>query len=302
MRLGFSLVVLLNVVVATPAAAAANEFIIGPDGAVDVTVNGKPARMLFRGVGSSTLILNPENAKRLGVKTGIIKFPIRYRVGPHRINGKSGVTRYSVGGKQVKRRVGWFERDVAAGFDGLLGPVAIDYPIVTQRLRAPVAGEKAITFYASNFGYNGVGVVFRGKPFTYMMFDPTAPTSIINAPFANEIAPGLRGHFEGDVHERVVAFGVSRPVRNIEFGKPWIIGTAAANISLYRADVRTLPGEKTDTIPDKAPDPDEIIVLAPGQIDNRQRYIIVGADALSRCSSISFDKPKRQITLRCVPN
>ena len=302
MRLGFSLVVLLNVFVATSATAATNEFIIEPDGAVDVTVNGKPARMLFRGVGSSTLILNPENAKRLGVRTGIIKFPIRYRVGPHRINGKSGVTHYSVGGKQVKRRVGWFERDVAAGFDGLLGPVAIDYPIVTQRLRAPVAGEKAITFYASNFGYNGVGVVFRGKPFTYMMFDPTAPTSIINAPFANEIAPGLRGHFEGDVHERVVAFGVSRPVRSIEFGKPWMIGTAAANISLYRADVRTLPGEKTDTIPDKAPDPDEIIVLAPGQIDNRQRYIIVGADALSHCSSISFDKPKRQITLRCVPN
>jgi hypothetical protein len=287
---------------ATPALATANEFMIAPDGAVEATVNGKPTRMLFRGVGSSTAILNPSSAERLGIRTGLIKFPIRYRVGPHRINGKSGVTRYSVGGKQVKRRVGWFERDVAAGFDGLLGPMAIEFPIVTQRLRAPVAGEKTITFYASNFGYNGVGVVFRGKPLTYMMFDPTAPTSIINAPFANEIASGLRGHFEGVVHEGVVAFGVSRPVRNIEFGKPWMIGTAALNISLYRADVRTLPGEKTDSIPDKAPDPDEIIVVAPGQIDNRPRYVIVGADALSRCSSISFDKPKRQITLRCVPN
>ena len=302
MRLVLCLVALLNVLVATAAAAATNEFIIEPDGAVEVTVNGKPTRMLFRGVGSSTLILNPEDAKRLDIKTGIIKFPIRYRVGPHRINGKSGVTRYSVGSKLVKRRVGWFERDVAAGFDGLLGPMAIDYPIVTQRLRAPVVGEKTITFSASNFGYNGVGVVFRGKPFTYMMFDPSAPTSIINAPFANEMVPHLRGHFEGDVHERVVAFGVSRPVRNIEFGKPWIIGTAAANISLYRADVRTLPGEKTDTIPDKEPDPDEIIVVAAGQIDKRPRYLIVGADALSRCSSIRFDKPKRQITLWCVPN
>ncbi|MFM9851417.1 MAG: hypothetical protein ACKVOJ_01235 [Sphingomonadaceae bacterium] len=141
----------------TPARAASDEFIIGPDGAVDAIVNGKPAHMLFRGVGSSTAILNPSSAERFAIKRGLIKFPIRYRIGPIRINGKSGVTRYAVGGREVKRRVGWFERDVASGFDGVLGPAAIEYPIVTQRLRAPVTNEKTITFYASSFGYNGVG-------------------------------------------------------------------------------------------------------------------------------------------------
>ncbi len=294
--------ILCSLLLATsPALAAGDEFVIGPDGVVEAVVNGKPAHMLFRGVGSSTAILNPASAERFGVKTGIIKFPIQYRVGPYRINGKSGVTRYAVGGREIKRRVGWFDRDVAPGFDGLLGPMAIDYPVVTQRLRNPIAGEKAITFYMSSFGYNGVGVYFRAKPFSYLIFDPTAPTTIINAPFANELAPHLRGHFEGAVQERIVAFGVSRPVRNIEFGTPWMLGTPALHIPLHRADVRTQPGEKTDTIPDQVPDPDEIIVVAPGQIDKRPRYVVIGADALRQCSSITFDKPKRQIRLNCVP-
>jgi hypothetical protein len=253
-------------------------------------------------VGSSTAIFNPASAGRFGIKTGILKFSIHYRVGPHRINGKSGVTRYSVNGKEIKRRVGWFDREVAPGFDGLLGPLAIDYPIVSQRLRAPVAGERPIVFNMANFGYTGVGVVFRGRPFSYIIFDPIAPTTIINAPLANEIAPHLRGHFEGPVHDRVVAFNVSRPVRNIEFGIPFMLGTPALHIPVLRADVRTLPGEKTGSIPDQDPDPDEIIVVANGKADNRPRYIVVGGDALSRCSSISFDKPKRQITLRCAPN
>jgi hypothetical protein len=290
----------LGLLVTTPAMAATGEFIVGPDGAIDAVVNGKPAHMLFRGVGSSTAILNPASAARLGMKTGIIKFPIHYRIGPIRINGKSGVTRYSVNGHEVKRRVGWFERDVAPGFDGLLGPMAIDFPIVTQRLRPPVVGEKAIIFNMSNFGYDGVGVFFRARPFSYLLFDPSAPTTIINAPFANELAPHFRGHFEGPRYDRVIAFGVSRPVRNIEFGTPFWFGTPTLGVPLHRADVRTFPGEKTDSIPDQEPDPDEIIVVAPGQVDNRPRYIVVGADALSRCSSISFDKPKRQIILRCL--
>ncbi len=294
------LIASLMLLASAPTVAVEGEFVIEPGGAVDAVVNGKSAQMLFRGVGSSTAILNPSSAARFGIKTGIIKFPIQYRVGPNRINGRSGVTRYAVGGREIKRRVGWFERDVAPGFDGVLGPMAIDFPIVTQRLRVPVAGEKTIIFSASSFGYNGVGIVFRSKPLTYMMFDPSAPTSIINAPFANEIAPHLRGHFDGPVHDRVVAFGVSRPVRNIEFGTPWMIGTPALHIPLTRADVRTLPGEKTDTIPEQEPDPDEIMVVAPGQIDNRPRYLIVGADALSNCSSITFDKPKRQIRLSCA--
>lgn len=302
MRLFSCLAVFPILIAALPAVAATNEFVVGPDGAVDIVVNGKPARMLFRGVGSSTAIFNPASAERLGIKTGIIKISIRYRIGPHRINGKSGVTRYSVNGRQVKRRVGWFDRDVAAGFDGLLGPMAIDYPIVTQRLRAPVAGEETVVFRASNFGYNGVGVVFRGKPFSYLIFDPIAPTTIINAPLANEIAAPLRGHFEGPVLDRVIAFGVSRPVRNIEFGIPFKLGTQTQHIAIHRADVRILPGEKTGSIPDQAPDPDEINVVANGTANKRARYMVVGADALKRCSSISFDKPKRQITLRCVPN
>jgi hypothetical protein len=291
----------LLLLVAPPVKAANDELIIGPDGALDAIVNGKPAHMLFRGVGSSTAILNPSSAERFGLKTGIIKFPIQYRVGPNRINGKSGVTRYTVGGRAIKRRVGWFERDVAPGFDGLLGPMAIDYPIVTQRLRPSVAGERDIIFNMGSLGYSGVGVFFRAKPFTYLIFDPTAPTTIINAPFANELARILRGHFEGTVHDRVVAFGVSRPVRNIEFGTPLMLGVSPLSIPLHRADVRTLPGEATDAIPEQEPDPDEIIVVAPGQVDNRPRYIVVGADALRNCSSITFDKRKRQIRLSCVP-
>jgi len=278
--------------------ASDDAFIIEPDAVVTASVNGRPARLLLRGVGSSAPILNAKSAGAFGIEPAFIRSAINFRVGPVRVNGRNGVATYEIGGRKQKRRVGWFEREIAPGYDGLLGPMAIPHPIVTMRLRPPRPGEQVVTLGLSTFGYLGAGVVLRSKPLTILQFDPFTPTTVANAPFASEAAGPLRGYFVGEIHSREIALGVARPVRTLEFEKPF--GFGAFKIS--RTEVRLQDWGRTDSIPNAAPDPDEIIVSALNKNDKRLRFVIAGADALNNCSSITFDKPKRQIRLSCTPS
>jgi hypothetical protein len=281
---------------ASPVNGSETEFVVEPDATVEAIFNGHRARMLVRGVGSSVPLLNPQSTAKFGLKPAFIRSGIWFRIGPARINGKNGVARFVIGGREQKRRVGWFERDIAPGYDGLLGPLAFAHPVVTMRLRTPRAGEQPITFGLATFGYFGAGVVLRLNPLTMMQFDPTSPSTIANAPFASEASGPLHGHFVSEVHSRLIALGVSRPVRTLRFDKPLIFG----GLKVDQTDVRMHDWGGTDSIPEAAPDPDEIIVSALSQNDKRLRFIIVGADALRNCSSITFDKHKRQIRLSCA--
>lgn len=279
----------------SPVNGADGEFIVEPNATVDATFNGQTARMLVRGVGSTVPLLNPQSASDFGIKPAFIRSRISFKVGPTRVNGKNGTARYIIGGREQKRRIGWFERDIAPGYDGLLGPLAFSHPVVTMRLRAAMPGEQVITLGLSNLGYFGAGVVIRRKPLTFVQFDPASPTTITNAMLANELAGSQRGHFVSGVHMRMIALGISRPVRTLQFGTPLTFGA----LKIERTDVRMQDTGSTNSIPDEAPDPDEIIVSALSEKDKRLRYIILGADALRTCSSITFDKPKRQIRLSC---
>jgi len=291
-----ALLVATLLVVSVPAEASDEAFIVEPDAVVTASVNGRPARFLFRGVGSSVPILNAKSAEAFGIEPAFIRSGINFRVGPVRVNGRNGVATYAIGGREQKHRVGWFEREIAPGFDGMVGPMAIAHPVVTMRLRAPQPNEQIVTLGLSTFGYLGAGVVLRQKPLTVLQFDPFAATTVANAPFATEAAVPLRAYFVGEVHAREIALGVSRPVRTLEFGNPFAFGP----FRIDRTEVRLQDWGRTDSIPDAAPDPDEIIVSALDKNDKRLRFIIAGGDALSNCSAITFDKPKRQIRLSCA--
>jgi hypothetical protein len=86
-------------------------------------------------------------------------------------------------------------------------------------------------------------------------------------------------------------------VRTLQFDTPLTFGA----LRIDQTDVRTQDWGSTSSIPEEASDSDEIIVSALSKNDKRLRFIIVGADALSNCSSITFDKRQRQIRLSCVP-
>jgi hypothetical protein len=284
-------------IASSPAFGAEDEFVVEPNATVVATFNGHPARMLVRGVGSTVPLLNPQRAVDFGLKPAFIRSGIWFQIGPTRVKGRNGVARYVIGGREQKRRIGWFERDIAPGYDGLLGPLAFAHPVVTMRLRARSPGEQIITRGLSTLGYFGVGVVLRLKPLTVVQFDPASPTTVANAMMANELAGSLRGHFVGGVHSRMIALGVSRPVRTLQFDTPLQMD----GLRIAQTEVRMQDTGSTNSIPDEAPDPDEIIVSALSKNDKRLRFIILGADALRNCSSITFDKPQRQIRLSCVP-
>jgi hypothetical protein len=291
------IVALTLTLASSPVNGANDEFVVEPNATVEAIFNGHPARMLVRGVGSTVPLLNPQSAADFGLKPAFIRSGIGFRVGPTLIKGKNGVARYMIDGMEQKRRIGWFERDIAPGYDGLLGPLAFSHPVVTMRLRAPRAGEQPVTLGLSTFGYFGAGVVLRVKPLTMMQFDPGSQTTIANAPFASELSGPLHGHFISEVHSRLIALGVSRRVRTLQFDTPLTFGA----LRIDHTAVRMQDWGSTSSIPEEASDSDEIIVSALSKNDKRLRFIILGADALSNCSSITFDKRQRQIRLSCVP-
>ncbi len=89
--------------------------------------------------------------------------------------------------------------------------------------------------------------------------------------------------------------GFARPVRTMEFARPVMAG----GLQLLKFVVRTQDTGSTIAIPDETSDPDEIVVSAKGRGKPLQR-INVGTASLIGCSTLTFDKVRKEIRLSCL--
>jgi hypothetical protein len=280
---------------AAPSHDGGNELVVGSNGVVNATVNGHAARLLLSGDGSSAPVFNPEAAARLGLKAGWVGVAVK--VGPVTVNGRTAVARLSVGDAPFKRRVAWFERSIAPGLDGMIGPSSLKQPVVTFVIHPAVSGEREFTVPLIDKGYQGLGTVTAEHATMLVQFDVGRATSLATAAAANDIALRHGGAFVGVMQQATMRLGVDRPVRAMELARPFVLGP----LRLNRLDVRTSDYGSTSAIPDKAADPDEIVVTAKGKPGRAVRTLHIGLDALRHCSRIMFDKPRKQIRLSCRP-
>ncbi len=267
---------------------------VGPDLAVAGTVAGKPARLQLLPNGSSTLIMNPDAAARFGLRAGWIG--ARVKVGPVSVSGNTAVVPYGVNGPASKRRIGWFERPFAPGFDGAVGPTAASQPIVTFQLRAPADGERAWTLPLVDQGYAGAGTaVMIGKQRIFVRFVLTRGYNGSTAAAGAAIAAAYDGQFIGKSWKEPLAFGVERPVRRLQLAKPMTIGP----IRFDSLAARTSDYGSTSTIPDADADANEIVVTGRRGGGKAIYAMEIGRDSLKDCSSLTFDKPRKHVILRC---
>lgn len=245
--------------------AAPATLTVGPDLVVAGTIAGRPARLQMSPNGSSTLVMNPDAANRMGLKGGL--FNVGVKVGPVAIRGKTAVVRYGVQGPERRRRIGWFDRPIAQGFDGMLGPAAVSQPVVIFQLRQPVAGERRSVLPLTDRGYGGMGtmVTVGGQPI-FVEWALTKPHNGATAAAAT-MAAALGGQFAGRGWREPLAFDVERPVRRLTLARPLAIGP------LQIGSLVTRTGDYGDTsaIPDADADPSEIVVT--GRWGNRIRSI-----------------------------
>lgn len=266
---------------------------IGLDGLVNARSGTQPLRWLMLADGASAPILNRAAAQRLGFKPGW--FGATVKVGPVRVPGSTAVMRFSIGAFEFKRRMGWFERDIAPAYDGMLGPGAVPFPVISFKLRAPQPCEQVMTLPLVDSGLQGMGTSY-GKPAIMVQFDPQRARSIATAAAGADLARLLDGELFGAVRQEHARFGVMRPVRELRFARPFMVAVLRLNAML----VRTSDYGNTGAIRDADADPSEIVVTAKSKV-KAIRVIHLGADALQHCSSLVFDKPRRQLRLSCLP-
>ncbi len=293
----------LTLATLTAAAPPPSEREIAPDGKATLSINGVTRTVRIDPAMPGIPIITKAFAEAAGMKPGMIE--VEFRVGPTRIDGKTAVAQIQSGsGAPYKRRIAFADRPFAPGFDGVFGPASLPDPVIRFRLRDPKPSERVTTLAMvggsglfGDWGSRYVVVPIEGEPMRVIL-DPHDAQSITSAGGAVRLARAYRGQLTGATTQQEVAFGVARPLRTLALQTPVTIGPFV----LSQVKVRTVDFGSTATIADAdAPgDPDEVVVTGKGKHDAKKDWLSIGADQLARCSSITFDKPAKQVRLSCL--
>lgn len=269
-------------------------FVVAGDGVLPARIGGQPGRLRVTPWAPPAPILNPEVAARLGLKGGWIRFALK--VGPVKVPGKTGVTKLAFGGFDFKRRAVWFERRYDAGADGAIGPGGVPTDVIRFDLRPTRPGERSVVMpmVQNMFLPTYTRVMVGGRPLN-ILFDPQHVRTLATAGAGAAIAAANGGQLTGGQGRAEIAFGIDRPVRTLKLATPLMVGP----LRIDALSVRIADGGSVAGIPDADADPDEIVVVGGKQRKTRD-VLIIGREQLDRCSSITYDKRAKTITLSCL--
>ena len=304
----FNPLLVLALVATTTAAASQNrrpqERVVSGDGIVTVNLNGAQGRIRIDPAAPALPIFTaPFAAGQAQLRAG--PFAFAYLVGPEQVQGVSAVGRIAVGEgvRPRKRRVGWTGRNYVEGADGVIGPGGLPDPVVRFVLRPSLPGERTVTLRLEDEGglFGGWGgsyalIDLGGEPLR-VRFSPHEPRTLATAGAAVRIANLHDGRVSGETTPARIAFGISRPVRTMRLGTPLTIG----GLAISELGVRTADFGNASMIREEGGDPDEVIVTGDRRRNRNRDRLSLGADQLSRCSSITFDKRRHEVRLTCVP-
>jgi hypothetical protein len=285
-----------------PAIAASQERVVSGDGIITVNVNGASGRIRIDPAAPALPIFTDSFAAQAGLRPG--PFAFGYMVGPEMVPGRTAVGRIAIGegARPRKKRVGWAARPYVRDAEGVIGPGGVAEPIVRFVLRAPRPGERSIALPLEDEGglFGGWGrsyaLVDLGGESLRVAFNPHEPRTLATAGAALRLANAHDGRVSGETAPAHIAFGISRPVRAMRLGTPFLVGPLAiAELGVRTADFGNAAG-----IREEGGDPDEVVVTGDRRRDRNRDRLTIGADQLRNCSSITFDKRARQVRLSCA--
>jgi hypothetical protein len=231
-----------------------------------------------------------------------VPVPHRIQIGPVRLEGTPGTAFIAMAGKAFPRGVTWFEAPMAEGADVAIGPQALPWNRVRFQLRPAQPGERRLRFPIVRETLIATVVRFRiGRQEVRLGFAPGRPTSVATAA-AGALLVETNGGQLGDARERIaLATGIERPVRPMRLARPLSVeGLTIASLVVRTRDFggeTSLPGLEADEAETSA---DEVVVTARAEASPAVYYIMLGADALAPCSSITFDNRRRRVELSCL--
>lgn len=273
--------------------SSGDTLIVPPNQIISGSVNGQAMNFQMLAWAPSTLILNPEPALSLGLKSG--PFSGKLIVGKTRDKVLITGAEYVIGSQSTKGQIGWTNRPISPTASGWLGPGAAPYNVVTFQLNPAEVGETPYTFPMMPAEGGLVAKIKVGDKDITIMWDNSRKGTIVSGAAAVEIAKANVGSFFGPVATEMVQLNAERPTRKLHLTNPLRLGP----ISISNVSVRTAEGGES-SIPDPDADPSEIVVTASTKSKVKPAYFVfVGLDDMKNCSSLTFDKPAKLIRLMC---
>jgi hypothetical protein len=262
------------------------------DYTIDVKVNDQPFKIIVDPDIGGSRVLNFASASKLGLKGSMIGGV--HRVGPVKLTANSNVLRYDFGGITDKNRTFWFKDASATSIaDGAFSASALPYKIVRFVLRPEGEGESIYTLPIADGGNNAILTV-NGVEIA-VGFNLQRDETLVPASTGVLISENFDGRFAGPPIQSMIRYGVERPTRLMELGKPLEIGGLPLASMLVRVSDF---GDASQIKEADAADQDEIIVTAESKRKPRH-MMALGKAFLAKCSALTFDYDRKQVQMSC---
>ena len=252
---------------------------------IDAEINGRPVRLEVDLRLPDALVLNPAAAERLGVRRVPFAGVAVEIDGSARIRGRLARPRIVFGEEDSRAFTGIFPTPMSARADGLIGPGALPYDVVTIVLGPEPAGAQDIALALPDADVWRASAEAGSEAVT-LSFDVSRQPTLLNRSATRAFDAAGLITASGELREAELVLGLStqmQPVENNLSVAGFALGSTLArtNAPLHGAE-----------------EPDAIIVYA--DADAPPPEITLGRGALAQCASISVDRRTRRLTLRCA--
>lgn len=288
MRLGvFAFLAALSAWVTPAAAQSSITLDASPAPIVDAEINGRPVRLEVDLRMPDMLALSQSAAARLRVRRAPLLAVNVGIEGGSSMRGRLARPRLVFGEEDSRAFAGIFPAPVTDRADGVIGPGALPYDVITVVLGPEPAGATDIVFALEDPDIWMASVQVGGQTLR-VFFDVAHPASVFNRSAARLFDSAGAIPAAGELAETPIILGLRTNMQ------PVTTDLTVEGLPLRPAFARTnapLLG---------ALEADAIVVEADAQ-NAPPPSVTVGRAALSRCSSISVDRRTRRMTVRCAP-
>jgi hypothetical protein len=272
------------------APAAADEIVLRADPLpiVDVTINGRAARLLVDPALPDVILFDPGAEARLGIRRAPLvaarvvldDASIRARVARPSVRFANGKTSRAFAGLFGAR---WMD---APGIDGALGPGVLPYDQIRIVLRDAPGGE-VHRFALRDPDVWQIETTLGGEPVTVTL-DMRREQSLLNRSAASVLSENGVFKPTGAVTQTPFFLGLSTTTQ------PGVVSERVLGRPMGDSLART-----AEPLVGATGDVDVLVVRRPGSEPPRHTASL-GRAALANCHEIAFNRDARSLSLRCV--
>ena len=262
---------------------------------IEATINGLPVRLRVE-TAHSGITLNPEAAARIGLAPSL--YATNMRIGPVIVPGQTAMANIATGPGISRQRVTWYDRPVTEGADGIVTIADLPYPRVTLTLAPATGSEVPIVLSTVPRQYSVVHRHDAGPRRIDIRMMLASERTFVTTAAGALLAQTNGGSWAGEKGRHVISMGVARGVREMDFARPLDIRGLRLDSALIRlADYQSDTDLPLDPVED---DDDTILVAGRHERSDAAWFVTLGRDALVGCSSLTYEKATRNLTLMCA--